>query len=383
VSRAARRAGLLLAAALTLVPALAGAARAAAAAELELFTRPGCPHCADAKEFLAGLAARRPELRVVERDVTADPAALGRLVELSRAAGVTRPGVPAFVVRGELVVGFQSAETTGRRLESLLFGADGPPAAAAAPDVIDAPLVGPLSASRLGLPLFTLAIGLLDGFNPCAMWVLLFLLSLLVHLGSRRRMLAVGGTFVVVSGLVYFAFMTAWLNAFLWLGVARAVQLGLGGVAAAMGAIHLKDAFAPGVGPSLRIPESAKPGLYARVRRVLHAENLAGALAGAAVLAFFVNAVELLCTAGLPALYTRILTLGERPWWSYYGYLALYNLAYVADDLLMLTLAVATLGRRRLEEREGRWLNGLSGALMLALGVVLVARPEWLGRLAG
>jgi glutaredoxin len=370
--------------ALVVALGLAGAARAAGPdAELELFTRPGCSHCADAKEFLAELAARRPELRVVERDVEADPAALARLFELSQAAGVTRPGVPSFVVRGELVVGFQGADTTGRRLEALLFGEGGEAGAAAAPDVIEAPLVGPLSASELGMPLFTLAIGLLDGFNPCAMWVLLFLLSLLVHLGSRRRMLAVGGTFVAVSGLVYFAFMAAWLNVFLWIGVARAVQLGLGAIAAAMGAIHMKDAFAPGVGPSLWIPDSAKPGLYARVRRVLHAENLAGALAGAAVLAFFVNAVELLCTAGLPALYTRILTLAERPWWSYYGCLALYNLAYVADDLLMLALAVATLGRRRLEDREGRWLNALSGALMLALGLVLVAQPDWLGRLAG
>jgi glutaredoxin len=373
VSRAARLAA-LLGAALLLAAAPAGAA------ELELFTRPGCPHCAEAKEFLAELAARQPELRVVERDVAADPAALERLLALSAAAGVTRPGVPAFVAGGELVVGFQGSDTTGRRLEALLFGTPGsePPA-----DVVEAPLLGRLSARELGLPLFTVLLGLLDGFNPCAMWVLLFLLSLLVHLGSRRRMLLVGGTFVLVSGLVYFAFMAAWLNVFLWLGFARALQVGLGAVAAVMGAIHLKDAFAPGFGPSLRIPESAKPGLYARVRRVLHAEDLGAALAAAAVLAFFVNAVELLCTAGLPALYTRILTLAERPWWSHYGYLALYNLAYVADDLSVLAIAVATLGRRRLEEREGRWLNALSGAVMLALGVVLVAWPEWLGRLAG
>jgi hypothetical protein len=154
-------------------------------------------------------------------------------------------------------------------------------------------------------------------------------------------------------------------------------------VAIAMGAIHVKDAFLPGTGVSLRIPESARPGLYARVRRVINAENLTGALLGVAVLAFFVNAVELLCTAGLPAVYTRILTLEPRPWWSYYGYLALYNAAYVADDLLVLTVAVVTLGRRRLAEREGRWLNALSGALMLGLGLLLVARPDWLARLGG
>ena len=96
------------------------------------------------------------------------------------------------------------------------------------------------------------------------------------------------------------------------------------------------------------------------------------------VLAVLVNLVELLCTAGFPAVYTRILTLRELPAWQYYGYLALYNVAYVLDDGLMLTLAVATLSRRKLQERAGRWLKLVSGGVMLGLGVVLIARPAWL-----
>jgi hypothetical protein len=238
-------------------------------------------------------------------------------------------------------------------------------------------------ASDLGLPLFTLAIGLADGFNPCAMWVLLFLLSLLVHLGSRRRMLLVGGTFVAVGGLVYLAFLVAWLNLFLWLGVARTVQVGLGLVAVGLGALQLADAIAPGRGPSLHIPDSARPGLYARVRRVLHAENLPAALVAVAVLALFVNGVELLCTAGLPALYTRVLTLHELPAWQYYGFLLLYVAAYVADDALVLAAAVAAFGAQRLQQRGGRWLTGVAGALLVALGLVLAFAPDWLARLAG
>jgi threonine/homoserine/homoserine lactone efflux protein len=91
-----------------------------------------------------------------------------------------------------------------------------------------------------------------------------------------------------------------------------------------------------------------------------------------------VNTIELLCTAGLPAVYTQILTLRQLPWWAYYGYLALYNVAYMLDDSLMLLVAVATLGRRKLQEKEGRWLKLLSGMVMLGLGIVLVARPDWL-----
>ena len=168
--------------------------------------------------------------------------------------------------------------------------------------------MGRVSVDRLGLPLFTLAIGLVDGFNPCATWVLLFLLAMLVNLKSRSRMALIAGTFVLVSGLVYFAFMAAWLTFFMVLGVSQPLRLGLAAVALVVGSVNLKDALASGGAPSLGIPESARPGLYRRVRGVLHAENLAGALAGIVALAFLVNLVELLCTAGLPALYTAILT---------------------------------------------------------------------------
>jgi hypothetical protein len=210
------------------------------------------------------------------------------------------------------------------------------------------------------------------------MWVLLFLLSLLVHVQSRAKMLLIGGTFVVVSGVVYFAFMAAWLNLFLLVGLSRATQIGLGGFAVLVGAMNVKDFFAFGRGVSLSIPAVAKPGMYARIRRILQAEHLPGALAGVMVLAVLVNTIELLCTAGLPAVYTRILTLRQLPWWAYYGYLSLYNVAYMLDDSLILLLAVVTLGRRKLQEKEGRWLKLLSGMVMLGLGIVLMVQPAWL-----
>jgi hypothetical protein len=111
------------------------------------------------------------------------------------------------------------------------------------------------------LPLFTLALGLLDGFNPCAMWVLLFLLSLLVRLRDRKRMALIAGTFVLVSGAVYYAFMAAWLNVFLAVGLSKVVRVLLGTTAVLIGLINVKDFVAWGRGPSLSIPDAAKPGL--------------------------------------------------------------------------------------------------------------------------
>jgi cytochrome c biogenesis protein CcdA/glutaredoxin len=394
------RATPLLAILLAAVAALAGAAETRPArVTLEIFTRSGCSHCEAAKRFLHVLRSERPELDVVEHDVSKDPRALERLRRLSAEHGVEAPGVPAFLVGDDLVVGYLGPQTTGARLAALVDRAESEgraeqwtsgtclpeepaPCPGAAPprpaEGFEIRLLGHrLAPSDFGLPLFTFALGLLDGFNPCSMWVLILMLSMLASLGDRMRMLLVAGTFVAVEGVAYFAFMAAWLNAFLWIGLSRVSEIVLGGIAAAAGVVHVKDFWALGRGFSLSIPRSAKPGIYARMRRILVAENLTGALIGTVVLGVLVQVVELLCTSGFPALYTRILTARHLDPWSYYGYLLLYDLAYMLDDVIILGIGVATLSRRRLQEREGRWLKLVSGVVMIALGAYLIFAPWW------
>jgi hypothetical protein len=210
------------------------------------------------------------------------------------------------------------------------------------------------------------------------MWVLLFMLSLLVGLANRPKMLLIAGTFVAVEGIAYFAFMAAWLNMFLLIGLSRITELILGSIAGLAGVISIKDFWAFQRGISLSIPDAAKPGLYARRRRIIQAENILAALIGTVMLALLVQAVELLCTAGLPALYTRILTMQQLDRWVYYGYLALYNVAYMLDDVLVLAIGVITMSHYRLQEREGRWLKLISGTVMVGLSVVMIMKPKWL-----
>ena len=368
--------------------------------DIEVFVRKGCPHCETAKVFLEKLKEEKPDLQILYRDVGQDSQALPRLTKLAVKHGVKHLGVPTFYLRGELIVGFNSHETTGKQILELL---ERPPPGTTSRDSkdtcplqsttscntskvshpvdshsINIPWIGSYSLDDIGLPLFTIFLGLLDGFNPCAMWVLLFLLSLLATLRDRRKMFLIAGTFVVISGLVYFTFMAAWLNIFLAIGYSRLTQIVLGSLALIIGGINLKDFVAFRHGISLTIPESAKPGIYTKVRRVIQAENLSGALLGIVILAIMVNFIELACTAGFPALYTEILTSRNFESWQYYGYLAIYNMAYMADDALMVTIAVVTLSHRKLQEREGRWLKGISGLVMVGLGLTLLAVPEWL-----
>lgn len=362
---------------------------------IEAFVREGCPRCVEAERFLDRLRQEQPALTIRIHDVQRDPAALRRLQELASHEG-QRAGVPTFLIGGKLWLGYDSEATTGLRLRDALARIgrsqqEGESAAEICPEqesLSCGPEIQPeifqvtwfsrrFTLEELGLPLFTVAMGLLDGFNPCSMWVLLLVISLLAPMRDRLRMLAVAGVFVVVEGIAYFLFMAAWLELFLLVGVSRVSEVVVAAVALGAGMIHLKDFYSLESGFSLSIPRAAKPGIYARIRRILQAENLWGALIGALFLAVLVQIVEFLCTSGFPALYTRILTLHQESGIGYYAYLLLYNLAYLFDDLVVLAVGVLTLSQRRLQEKEGRWLKLISGMVMVGLGSYLLAAPAW------
>ena len=345
--------------------------------DIEVFVREGCPHCAKAKEFLSALKQERPELRIVFRDVFKEPAALEQLIRIARKQGVTAVSVPAFKIGEQMIFGFSEEAATGQLILASLAQARSQSAETAKAETFAVDFLGySVSLDQVGLPVFTLAMGLLDGFNPCSMWVLVLMISLLAPMNNRSRMFAIAGTFVAVQGLAYFVFMAAWLNLFLLIGLSRTSEIIVAALALLAGAINLKDFWAFGWGVSLSIPAAAKPGIYTRMRNILQAENLAGAIFGAIMLAILVQIVELMCTSGFPALFTRILTLKQLDSLSYYGYLILYDLLYMLDDVIVLAIGIITLSQHRLQEKEGRWLKFISGIAMVGLGIYLLLVPH-------
>ncbi len=355
--------------------------------KLYFFYSQTCPHCADAKPVVRRIAEARPWL--VLEELTVEREANERFFfMLARQFGRAPEAVPTFFVCGEMLVGFDNAGSMGVRIERVadqcharLTGAQPEPQMAGeTPDdlTVELPLFGKLDAQQLSLPALTLVLGGLDAFNPCAFFVLLSLLSLMVHARSRLRIATVGGVFVFFSAAMYFVFMAAWLNLFLVLGSLQWITVAAGLVALGIGALSIKDYVYFGQGPSLSIPASAKPGLFERMRRLIGMRSLAGLLAGTVVLAIAANSYELLCTSGFPLVYTKVLTMNDLPSAARYGYLALYNIVYVIPLLLVVVVFTATLGSRRLSETEGRTLKLVSGLMMAGMGAVLILAPELL-----
>lgn len=356
-------------------------------AVVTLFWGDGCPHCEKEKKFLKGLVRKHPGLTVRDYEVWLNKENAALYKRVLKAAGIKQAGVPGTVVGASVFMGFndQTRKDILHAVERCIR--EGCPDGVAeiskgqlAPvggddKALTVPLLGRIDPARVSLPVFTVVIAGLDSFNPCAFFVLLFLLSTLIHAKSRRRMFLVGGVFVFFSGLIYFLFMAAWLNVFLVVGQIAAITVTGGAVALLIGGINVKDFFLFRQGVSLVIPESAKPKLFERMRGLLKAPSLPAMIAGTVVLAISANAYELLCTAGFPMVYTRVLTLHRLTTYQYYQYLVLYNVVYVVPLAIVVSVITITLGARKLTEWQGRQLKLVSGLMMLSLGVVLIVDP--------
>lgn len=354
--------------------------------QLYFFWTETCPHCQRARPFVARLSEELPWLEVRSVPLSEQrPDDVALFLRMTEQLATTSPAVPAFLFCGQMSVGFVGAETSGAALRQALIdchdrvtGARMPSATPAADAKVSLPIVGPVDPETVSLPLLTVAIAAVDAFNPCAFFVLMFLMSVLAHGRRRTRMAAIGAIFIATSALLYFAFMAAWLNIFLVFGELRWVTLLAGVIALGLAAVNIKDFFWFKRGFSLSIPDSKKPLLFARMQGLLGAERWPVLVIGAVVLAVAANTYELLCTAGFPMLFTRILTLRELSAAGYYAYLALYAVIYVIPLLVIASAFVIALGSRKLQEHEGRILKLLSGLMMLALAVVLLVNPAWL-----
>ena len=246
------------------------------------------------------------------------------------------------------------------------------------PETITVPFIGELNIKNLSLPFLAAVLGGLDGFNPCAMWTLLFLISLLLGMENRKRMWILGTTFIAASASVYFFFMAAWLNLMLFIGMIVWVRIIIGLVALAGGGYNLKEYFTNKDAACKVTNTEKRQKVFARLKDIAHQKSFLLALGGIIILAFAVNLVELICSAGLPVVFTQILTLSNLAGWQYYSYILLYIFFFMLDDLFIFVVAMTTLRITGVTGKYSRFSHLIGGILMLIIGLILILKPELL-----
>ncbi len=372
---------------MAIAPIPAAHAEDAAPVTVTIFHGDGCPHCAAELDFLEALTDADPAVTVDAHEVWYDETGRDLLIQTAEQRGFEPSGVPVTIIGDHVWIGFDeaTADAIVAAIAEERAGPDqGPPQDASPARSVEIPLIGEVVVEDLSLLASTVAIGFVDGVNPCSLWVLSLLLAMVAGRGSRRRVLVIGGVFLTITAAMYALYMVGMYSAASYLTGMGWLRVLVAAIAGTFGALQFKDGLGLSGGPSLSISPDQRPGLYARIRGLASPDRaLAATVAGTAALAVLVSLLETPCTAGLPLLWTSLLAeQGVGPLQAA-GLFAVYMTVFLLDEFIVFALAVLTLRATRLQERHGRALKLVAGSVLLCLAVTMLLRPDALTTLAG
>jgi len=237
------------------------------------------------------------------------------------------------------------------------------------------PFLGNIDLTAISLPVLAILLGLVDGFNPCAMWVLVFLIALLMDVEDKKKMWIIVGTFIFASGLLYFLFMTAWLNVFLMLGYIRILTVIIGMVALGGGILSVKEYLTTKGNLECKVEtEDSHKKTMQKIQNIVAQPFTIPIILAIFALAFVVNSVEFVCSAAIPAIFTQILVLSNISTIEQYGYILLYILFFMLDDLIIFSLAVFAVSSD-VVQKYSKYCRLIGGIVLILLGLMLLFAP--------
>lgn len=335
-----------------------------------------CPHCHKEGLYLDSIAPKYPEIEIKRFEVSKDKQNQQLFKETAERLKQQSTSVPFLVIGDEVIIGYQSDEVTGKKIEEEIKALLGQEKAGASGTTITIPFIKKeINLKTLSLPALTALIGVLDGFNPCAMWVLLFLLGMLIGTKDKKRIYILGATFILVSGLMYFLFLSAWLNIFMFIGYNSLLKTLIGIGAIGIGIHYLNEYRKNKTGCEVTSDEKRQI-IFTKIKDIINKNNLAISILGVILLATSINFVELLCSAGLPTIYTQLLASNNLAKISYYGYLLLYVLFFMIDDLIVFFIAITTLETIGISSKYTHTVQLIGGIVMFILGILMLFKPE-------
>jgi cytochrome c biogenesis protein CcdA len=382
---------------------------------IEVLERADCLHCQNEQSFLSALAANRKDFTVNVYDIDTNGKDLFNAVTARE--GLPK-ATPVTIVGGTVIQGFDTSETTGRRIEALLDGSRGKkqitfaqylssgagsgskaeqvPGAACADGtvcktpgaeslLVRIPIVGTVvDVSKYSLPTLSVVLGFVDGFNPCAMWVLVTFLIMLAQTGSRKKLLQVAGLFVIAETVMYYLILNVWFTAWNFIGLDRVVTP-IVGIVATLGGIFFLYEWYKSLGTKMAcqiVDAEGRSKIIQKIKSFITGEFTLLVAMGVIGLALSVNIIEFACSIGIPQAFTKIIELNHLDFWHTQALMAIYIFFYMIDDFLVFGLAIWGFDKLHLTEKYSQWSALIGGVLMLILGYLLMFRPDVISQLS-
>lgn len=365
--------------------------------KLYLFYNYDCPHCADEKVYLNQLDEEYDNLEIIKYEVKKDETNKELLSDFLKKQEWDINAVPITIIGTNYFVGYNDdigtkircainyySDTPHRDLVGEYLGTSD-----VREDLIDefdpnsckftVPIIGEVNPKNISLPLVSTVIGLVDGFNPCAMWVLLFLISLMIGMKNRKRMWCLGIAFLLSSAIVYFAFMMAWINVAGMFTSSKIIEILVSIVALLGGSINLyhfiKEVRAKDIGCSVT-NNTKKKKIMVRAKEIVTENSFLLALGGVIILAVSVNIIELACSAGLPILFAQILAMNDLSSTQTLFYNILYIIFFLIDDIIVFIMAMTTMKITGISNKYNKYAHLVGGIIMLLIGLLMIINPS-------
>jgi len=360
--------------------------------KIDFFFSPTCPHCAEEEVFLDNLITEFPGIEIKRHSVfqKENISLLNDFYKKYQIPQKDQGWIPVTFTEKKYFIGFD--EKIGEKIKDCLkecsegkhISKPIKNANAILKEKVKIPLIGTIYLSKLSPLAMAIVLGGLDGFNACAMTALIFLLTALIATGTRKRLILIGATFILVSGLVYFIFISAWLNLFLVLGKVRIITYLIGGIVTVFAIFMLKDYFHGVVCKLCQVNPEKKENLFVKAERKLFGKMqsfldvktaLPLTILGVAIVAAGINLVELVCSFGFPVAFSRFLTSLSLSRFSYYLYILIYIFFYMLDDFIVFLVAIFTLRIIKESEKYLKAIKLLSSIVLLVLGLLMLFKP--------
>lgn len=400
---------------------------------IHLFYGNGCPHCAAEEEFLSDYLKDRTDVKLYKYEIWYDSHNQELLSKVQKEMGTTnKNGVPFTVIGKKTIVGYAdgvtdeqikdainyylnndyrdyAGEITGKvkktevkedtikdesktedKTENKIEKADDTTSIQKEKDkALDEvnktlkthPILKKINVKNVSLPIIAILLGLVDGFNPCAMWILIFLITMLFNMKDRKKMWILGLTFILTSGIVYLMFMLAWLNLATFISKIAFIRLLIAVIALVVGLINVYKYI-----DSLKkkdegcdvVDKKDRKKIMEKIISITHEKKFIIALLGIMVLAASVNIIELMCSIGIPLLFTQILAMNNLSTFSYMIYMFVYIFFFLIDDIVIFVISMVTLKVTGLSTKYTKYSHLIGGIIMLIIGLLLIIKPELL-----
>lgn len=391
---------------------------------IHLFYGNGCPHCAAEEEFLSDYLKDRTDVKLYKYEIWYDSHNQELLSKVQKEMGTTnKNGVPFTVIGKKTIVGYAdgvtdeqikdainyylnndyrdyAGEITGKvkktevkeditkdesktedKKENKIEKADDTKDSNQTDENVTVPVLGKINAKKVSLPILAVVLGFVDGFNPCAMWILIFLITMLFNMKDRKKMWILGLTFILTSGIVYLMFMLAWLNLATFISKIAFIRLLIAVIALVVGLINVYKYI-----DSLKkkdegcdvVDKKDRKKIMEKIISITHEKKFIIALLGIMVLAASVNIIELMCSIGIPLLFTQILAMNNLSTFSYMIYMFIYIFFFLIDDIVIFIISMVTLKVTGLSTKYTKYSHLVGGIIMLIIGLLLIIKPELL-----